>query len=120
MAAATTITSIISAQAQSVADPRIADIQQAGKVRVGIGVAPIFAEKNPAIDPIKLKNMTGMGVDFALALASRMGVELEVVPYINPGQVLNGLDTNAWEIAFQGKDPRRAERVDFTDILYAR
>jgi len=97
-----------SASAQS--DPRIADLVQAGKLRVGLGVvAAHWAIKDPASGELR-----GVAVDLARALAARIGVELVPVEYPSPPKILDGLGTSAWDVGFLGIDPSRAEMVDFS------
>jgi ABC-type amino acid transport substrate-binding protein len=44
---------------------RVADIVQAGKVRIAIGLAPIFANRDP-----RTSTLRGVAVDLADALAA--------------------------------------------------
>jgi len=92
------------------ADPRVADIVRAGKLRAGIGVvAPHWAVKNPQTGELR-----GVAIDIARALAKHIGVELTVVEYPSPPAVLNGLKENAWDVGFLAIDPSRAVVVDFS------
>lgn len=50
------------------ADPRIADLMQAGKVRVGL-FPSFFYTKNPATGELQ-----GVGIEIARALAARLGL----------------------------------------------
>src|SRR5207245_349696 len=60
------------ANAQRPTDSRVADLVQAGKLRVGLGiVAPHWAVKDQ-----KTGELRGVAVDVARALASRLGIEL--------------------------------------------
>ncbi len=59
-----------SAHAQGTKDPRVADLVQAGKLRVGLGLGtPATAMKNPATGELR-----GPAVDLGRALAARIGV----------------------------------------------
>jgi polar amino acid transport system substrate-binding protein len=89
-------------------DARVADLVQAGKVRVAIGLAPIFANRDPT------GKLSGVAVDLANALAARIGIELLIVEYPRPGAVLEGLRAGEWDVAFQGIDPSRSPEIDFT------
>ena len=61
-----------SAHAQPSSDPRIADLVQAGKVRVALGLgSPMLAMKNASTG-----EMRGPALDLANALAKRRGVKL--------------------------------------------
>ena len=86
-------------------DARVADLVQTGKVRVGIGLAPVIATKDPATGELR-----GTGIDLGRALAARMGVRLEPVEYPSPPKTLEGLNTGAWDVAFLGVGGRSLSR----------
>src|SRR6266511_261370 len=57
--------------AQRSTDPRVSDLVQAGKLRAGLGVvAPHWAVKDK-----RTGELSGVAVDIARALATRIGVE---------------------------------------------
>ena len=87
------------AYAQQSKDPRVADLVRTGKLRVGIS-------RGLAVD-------LGLAVDVGRALAARIGVDFVAVEYPRPGAILEGLHTNAWDVAFLVVDPERAKEVDF-------
>ncbi len=99
----------LAAARSSSADPRVADLVKAGKIRAGLALAPIMATKDFATGEFR-----GVAVDLGRELASRIGVELVQVPYPRPGAVMAGLQSNAWDIAFLGIDPARAAEADFS------
>jgi len=97
------------AEAQQAVDPRVADLVRAGKLRVGLGFGtPLGAMKNPATG-----ELYGVNVALARALAARIGVDFVAVEYPRPGAIIEGAQTNAWDVAFVVIDPERAKRVDF-------
>jgi polar amino acid transport system substrate-binding protein len=97
------------AHAQPSKDPRVADLVRAGKLRVGIGLgSPSGAMKNPATGELR-----GLAVDLGRAIAMRIGVDFVAVEYPRPGAILEGVQTNAWDMAFLVVDPERAREVDF-------
>ena len=94
--------------AQQALDPRVADLVQAGKLRVGLGLGvPTLAIKDPATGEAR-----GPGVDLGRALAARIGIEFVPVEYPRPGAVMEGLGTNAWDVAPGAIDPSLAAVVD--------
>lgn len=95
--------------AQQAPDPRVADLVQAGRIRVGLGVvAPHWAIKDPATGELR-----GVAVDLARALATRLGIEFVPVEYPSPSRVPDGVKVGAWDVGFLGVDPSRADVVDF-------
>ena len=90
-------------------DPRVEDFVKAGRIRAAFAAAPILATKDPATG-----EMRGVAVDLAHEIASRIGVQIEPVAYPRPGAVMEGLKSNAWDIAFLGIDPSRSAEADFT------
>ena len=95
--------------AQQAPDPRVADLVQAGRIRVGLGVvAPHWAVKDPATGELR-----GVAVDLAHALAARLGIEFVPVEYPSPSRVPDGLKVGAWDVGFLGVDSSRATVVDF-------
>jgi polar amino acid transport system substrate-binding protein len=90
-------------------DERVADLVKAGRIRAALAAAPIMAKKDPATG-----EWSGVAVDLAQELASRIGIELLQVQYPRPGAVMAGLQSNAWDVAFLGIDPARAAEADFT------
>ena len=97
------------ANSQQAPDPRVADLVQAGRIRVGVGVvAPHWAIKDPATGELR-----GVAIDLARAFAARLGVELVPVEYSSPSRVPDGLKDGAWDVGFLGVDPSRATVVDF-------
>jgi ABC-type amino acid transport substrate-binding protein len=66
--------------AQQAPDPRVADVVQAGRVRVGVGLAAAhWASKDSATGELR-----GVAVDLARALGARLGVEVLFVEYPSP------------------------------------
>lgn len=90
-------------------DPRVADLVQARKVRVGLGLSPLGATKDPATGELK-----GVAVDLARALAARLGAALVPIEYPSPPKVLDGLETGAWDVGIFALDPSRRDQVDFS------
>lgn len=58
---------------------------------------------------------TGVSVDIAAALASRLGLQLELVTYSAAGAVVEAAKSDEWDIAFLAIDPLRGLDMDYTD-----
>lgn len=100
--------------AQQVSDPRVADLVQTGKLRVGLGLgSPPVAMKDPVTGEVR-----GPAVELGRALAARIGVAFVPVEYPRPGAVMGGVRTGAWDVAFLAIDPARAAEADFSPPAY--
>jgi len=94
-------------------DPRMADLVSAGEMRVGLGLGVLMsAVKNPATGELR-----GAALELGRALARKIGVRLVTIEYPRPGAVLEGAQTNAWDVSFLVFDPERAAQVDFSHII---
>jgi polar amino acid transport system substrate-binding protein len=88
----------------------VAALAPGGKLRAAINFGnPVLAAKNPVTGEAR-----GVSVDLSRELARRLGVTLEMVPYNAAGQVVEGLKSGAWDVAFLAIDPARA-----VDIAYS-
>ena len=98
------------AGAQQAGDPRVADLVQAGKIRVGIHS---FYSKDPRTGDLKAVSSGIVFLDVARMLGARIGVE--VVPVWHPGvpEMLACVTAGACDVGFMGPDPSRAG-VEFT------
>jgi polar amino acid transport system substrate-binding protein len=104
------VSSALAVNAQQSNDPRVADLVQSGKLRVGIGLGtPALAMKDPSTGEVR-----GPALDLARALAKKIGVELEPVEYPRPGAILAGVKKNEWDVTFLVSDPARLADADFS------
>jgi polar amino acid transport system substrate-binding protein len=90
------------------ADPRVADIIQSGKVR--IGVFPSFQYSKDANGMPR-----GLALGIANALAADMGIrEVATAEFPAPPQVIACVKDGGCDLGFMLVDPARAKEVDFT------
>jgi polar amino acid transport system substrate-binding protein len=81
-----------------------------GRLRAAINFGnTVLAQRDPGGGPPR-----GVSGELARALASRLGVGVEYVPFDAAGKVFDALKTAAWDIAFLAIDPVRATGIDFT------
>jgi polar amino acid transport system substrate-binding protein len=107
---ATLLACVFAVHAQPASDPRVADLVQSGKLRVGLGLGtPALALKDP-----KTGEVRGPPLDLASALAMKIGVQLEPVEYPRPGAVLQGVQNNEWDVTFLVAAPARLAQADFS------
>ena len=93
------------AHAQQAPDPRVADLVQAGKVRIAL--FPPQYTKDPVTGELK-----GVYVDLARAFAARIGVELVLVEHPTPPKMVECLKAGACDVGSLGFDPARAGDVE--------
>src|SRR5260370_19219448 len=99
------------AEAQPMPDPRIADLVQAGKIRVG--VHSITYTKDSQTGEPKAASTGIILLDLARTLAARMGVAVLPVGHPTIPEMLTCLTAGACDMGFMGPDPSRAG-VDFS------
>ena len=99
------------AVAQPAADPRVADIIRAGKVRIGLHL-PQFV-KDPATGEIRGLGTGTVIVEIARALAARLEVELQLVGHPSPPALIECLKAAACDLGFLGYTPHRTADVSF-------
>ena len=107
-----TLTAIVAslAEAQQSSDPRVADLVQAGKIRVGIHT---FFSKDSRTGELRAVSSGIFFLDIARMLGARIGVE--VVPVWHPTipEMLTCVTAGQCDAGFMGPDPSRAG-VDFS------
>ncbi len=101
------LSSIGTADAQQVPDPRVADLVQTGKVRVGLFSTQYT--KDPATG-----ELSGVRVEIARALAARIGVQAVLLEHRTPPDVVQCLKTGACDVVFLPFDERAANVGDFS------
>ena len=88
----------------------IADLAPSGTLRAAINFGnPILARRDPVTGA-----PSGVSVDLARELGRRLGVPVELVPFLAAGKVTEGARTNAWDVAFVAIDPVRGVDMEQT------
>lgn len=87
-----------------------AELAAAGKLRVGVNHGNfLLVQKDKASSEIR-----GIVADLARELGRRIGAAVELVHYTGAGQLADSAGTGAWDVAFLGAEPQRAQQIDFT------
>lgn len=87
-----------------------ADLAPTGTLRVGINFGNVLlTAKDPATGEPR-----GVAPDLARELGRRLGVPIEIVPYSTAGRMADAVTTGAWDVAFLGAEPQRANEISFT------
>src|SRR5262249_23172443 len=96
-------------------DARIADLAQAGKIRVALFL-PQHA-KDATTGKLRGIGTGAVAIDIAHALATRMGVAIELVGYPTPPAAVECLKNASCDLAFMGIEPSRLGEVDFSTAV---
>ncbi len=88
----------------------INELAPGGKLRVGINHSN-FLLVNPG-SPHGAPR--GIAPDLGAELARRLGVALEYVSFDGAGQTADAVTRGAWDVAFLGAEPQRANEIAFT------
>jgi polar amino acid transport system substrate-binding protein len=94
------------------ADLRVADLVQAGKIRVAVFL-PQYT-KDSATGALRGIGMGFVAIEMGRALAARLGVELLLIENPTPLKAVEGLKTGACDLACLGIDPSRTAELDFS------
>jgi polar amino acid transport system substrate-binding protein len=82
------------------------ELASTGKLRVGINYGN-FLLVNP-------DRASGIAVDLGQELGRRLGVAVELVTFPTAGKLADAVKAGAWDVAFLGAEPQRANEIAFT------
>jgi polar amino acid transport system substrate-binding protein len=88
----------------------IKDLAPTGKLRVGLNMSNFLLTRTDAATG----KPAGVAPDLGRELGKRLGVEVELVPYPNPGALGDAAKSGEWDVGFLGAEPQRAKEIDFT------
>lgn len=88
----------------------VAELAPHGVLRAGINMGNflLVTGKTASGDP------DGVSPDMARAIAAKLGVPVQFVPYARPGELADAAGTDVWDIGLIGAEPARAEKIAFT------
>jgi polar amino acid transport system substrate-binding protein len=98
------------------ADPRVADLVQAGKIRVALFL-PQYT-KDPVTGALQGVGTGFLAIEIARVLAARLGIEVRLIEQPSPLETVACLKSNACDIAFLGIEPSRAVEIDFSAPIF--
>jgi len=82
------------------------ELAPTGKLRVGINYGNFLL--------VNKDRASGIAVDLGREIGRRLGVPVELVTYETSGKLADGVKTGAWDVAFLGAEPQRANEIAFT------
>lgn len=83
-----------------------AELAPTGTLRVGINYGNFLL--------VNKDRASGIAVDLGRELGKRLGVPVELVTYEAAGKLADGVKAGAWDVAFLGAEPQRANEIAFT------
>src|SRR3954467_6706401 len=86
------------------------ELTPTGKLRVGLNYQNFLLVLGNAPDGTP----RGIAPDMGRELARRLGVPVEFVPYKTAGHLADSVTTGAWDVAFLGAEPARANEIAFS------
>lgn len=91
-------------------DKAKAELAPTGVLRAGINLSNFLLVTGRAANG----NPEGVSPDMAHAIADKLGVPVQYVPFKTPGELADQVDNNVWDIGNIGAEPQRAQKIFFT------
>lgn len=88
----------------------LAELAPTGTLRAGINMSNFLLVSGGLVDGVPV----GVSPDLARAIATRLGVPIQLVPYPSPGVLADDAGKGVWDIGLIGAEPARARTIDFT------
>src|SRR2546422_6605875 len=86
------------------------ELAPTGKLRVGINVQNfLFVNRERSGG-----EYSGIAVDLGRELGRRLGVPVELVAFDTAGKLADAVKSGAWDVAFLGNEPARANEIAFS------
>src|SRR5205809_2159020 len=86
------------------------ELAPTGKLRVGINVQNFLLVNKERSGG----EYSGIAVDLGRELGKRLGVPVELVAFETAGKLADAVKTGAWDVAFLGSEPTRANEIAFS------
>ena len=86
------------------------ELAPTGKLRVGINVQNFLLVNKERSGG----EYSGIAVDLGRELGRRLGVPVVLVPFDTAGKLADAVKTGAWDVAFLGNEPARANEIAFS------
>ena len=88
----------------------LAELAPTGALRAAINMGNflLVTGRSPSGEP------EGVSPSMARAIADRLGVPVQYVPFAKPGELADAAGGNVWDVGLIGAEPQRAEKITFT------
>jgi polar amino acid transport system substrate-binding protein len=109
-----TLATVLVAAGMAAADDGAAlkELAPTGKLRVAIAVGPATSALYTVKGDVP-GTYRGVTITLATALAKKLGVPLEFVPYLGTGEIQGSAASGVWDVSFMPVDETRKKFVDF-------
>jgi polar amino acid transport system substrate-binding protein len=95
---------------EKISDAAKRELAPSGTLRVGLNYQNFLLIRGDAPDGTP----QGIAPDLARELASRAGLPLQYVKFPKAGLLADAVSDDAWDVAFLGAEPQRADRIAFS------
>lgn len=86
------------------------ELAPTGKLRVGLNHGNFLIVHRDAATGA----FSGIAFDLATELGRRIDAPIEIIPYDSAGKMADAVKVGAWDVAFLGAEPQRANEIAFT------
>lgn len=100
------------ATSPGVSDAARSELAPTGKLRAGMNLGNTLFTGKDATGALR-----GVSVDLMRELASRLGVEAEMVVFATPGEVADAAGSGRWDVAILAIEPARAQTIAFSPAI---
>jgi polar amino acid transport system substrate-binding protein len=99
-------------------DAGVKELTPTGKLRVAIAYGPTPSALYTVKDAAAPAGYKGVTIDLSEALAKKLGVARELVPYLASGEIQAAAATGVWDVSFMPVDAERKKFVDFGNAYH--
>jgi polar amino acid transport system substrate-binding protein len=96
----------------------VKELTPTGKLRVAIAYGPTPSALYTVKDAGTSSGYRGVTIDLSEALAKKLGVQRELVPYLASGEIQSAASTGVWDVSFMPVDEERKKFVDFGNAYH--
>jgi polar amino acid transport system substrate-binding protein len=97
-------------------DPRVADLVQAGKIRLALFLPQYARDSNSGA--LRGTGTGYLALEIVRALAARLEIEMQLIEQPTPPAAVECLKAGGCDVLFFGIEPSRVEQVDFTPPVF--
>jgi polar amino acid transport system substrate-binding protein len=99
-------------------DAGVKELTPTGKLRMAIAYGPTPSALYTVKDAASRSGYHGVTIDLSDALAKKLGVQRELVPYLASGEIQAAAATGVWDVSFMPVDAERKKFVDFGNAYH--